>query len=781
LGAFAIVAGGLGLGFGPFVRAKIARVAAQRHLDVDVGGVRPGFFSIGLRDVRIKPQGVDGVVANIQEVDVSLSAAFAPKEVYARGGEIIVHGEPTELKEKLRALRGESAYDDAAAEPKSPGSGIRVRADDFRFSFSVPDGATIDADGVHVEKDGVGTKVHVQNARISDPKIAVTLTSGDVEIDAANNLRRVSAETMNVAAARVQHEVAHDPAASSTEPAPPPLPAQAPAVAKGGRGKAGKTMQTASTSVALPADAPLFPLPDPRNLRAKLALATTELVPRIPRDSTFAVSNLTFSLKTDEGDLTLGPGPLTLKHEGDDVRITFSAEAKDAGKNKAPPLALEAEIPLSGGPVSLARLGLKEKAGGLEHVDDATLEGKGRVVLSDDGSALTFDIDVRAKKIALNQPRLAPESIENLNVAVAARGVLTSEGQLRLDDARASLGETKLELRGTLEQKADHASMAMTFTVPIASCQAMVDSAPAALLPTVRNARFAGTFSATGRISFDTRKLDDLSLDYQIADECRITEVPRELARDRFTKEFAHTVVLPDGKPKEEKTGPGTDAWTDLDHISPFMMVAVLTTEDGGFFRHHGFNHPAFRNSLVANLKARKFVRGASTISMQLTKNLFLSRTKSMSRKLEELILTDYLEQVFSKDELMELYLNVIEFGPDVYGITKAAEVFFGRKPEELTIAECLYLSSLLPSPIRYFHIKEKGEVPEYWMKHIYSLMEIAEKNGRLSKKELTEGQTEKIVFWKEGDPRPAARPPVLAPRVESSPEDQSSDWKPVD
>jgi hypothetical protein len=718
---------------------------------------------------------------------VSLSAAFSPKEVYARGGEIIVHGEPTELRDKLRALRGQSEHDDAPT--TKSGSGIRVRAEDFRFSFSVPDGATIDADGVQVERDGVGTKVHVQNARISDPKIAVTLTSGDVEIDADNNLRRVSADTMNVAAAHVQHEVAHDPAASSAEPAPPPLPAQSPAVAKGPRGKT-KAVQAASTTLTLPADAPLFPLPDPRNLRAKLALAKTEIVPRIPKDSTFAVANLTFSIKTDEGDLTLGPGPLTLKHDGDDVRITFSADAKDAGAQKGPPLSLEAEIPvgrgdttiaLSGGPVSLARLGLKEKAGGLEHVDDATLEGKGRVVLSDDGSTLTFDVDVRAKKIALNQPRLAPESIENLNVAVAARGVLTSEGQLRLDDARASLGETKLEMRGTLEQKADHASMAMTFSVPIASCQAMVDTAPAALLPTVRNARFAGTFAATGRISFDTRKLDDLVLDYQIADECRITEVPRDLSRERFTKEFAHTVVLPDGKLKEEKTGPGTDTWTDLDHISPFMMVAVLTTVDGGFFRHHGFNHPAFRNSLVANLKARKFVRGASTISMQLTKNLFLSRTKSMSRKLEELILTDYLEQVFSKDELMELYLNVIEFGPDVYGITKAAEVFFGRKPEELTIAECLYLSSLLPSPIRYFHIKEKGEVPEYWMKHIYSLMEIAEKNGRLSKKELTEGQTEQIVFWKEGDPKPAARPPVLAPRVESSPEDQSSDWKPVD
>ena len=114
------------------------------------------------------------------------------------------------------------------------------------------------------------------------------------------------------------------------------------------------------------------------------------------------------------------------------------------------------------------------------------------------------------------------------------------------------------------------------------------------------------------------------------------------------------------------------------------MIAAVLTTEDGAFYKHHGFNHAAIRNSAAANLKARRFVRGASTITMQLAKNLFLSREKTLSRKIEEVILTDYLEQAFRKDDMMELYLNVIEFGPDVYGVTQAAEYYFGRKPEEL-------------------------------------------------------------------------------------------------
>src|SRR5258706_10215184 len=109
--------------------------------------------------------------------------------------------------------------------------------------------------------------------------------------------------------------------------------------------------------------------------------------------------------------------------------------------------------------------------------------------------------------------------------------------------------------------------------------------------------------------------------------------------------------------------------WMLLNEIIPYKQIAVLTTEDGLFFKHKGFNHSAIRQSLIANLKAHKFVRGASTITMQLAKNLYLSREKTLARKVEEIVLADALEQTLTKDEMMELYLNVIEFGPDIYGV----------------------------------------------------------------------------------------------------------------
>jgi membrane peptidoglycan carboxypeptidase len=209
------------------------------------------------------------------------------------------------------------------------------------------------------------------------------------------------------------------------------------------------------------------------------------------------------------------------------------------------------------------------------------------------------------------------------------------------------------------------------------------------------------------------------------------------------------------------------------------MIAAVLTTEDGAFYKHHGFNHNAIRSSVAANLKARRFIRGASTITMQLAKNLFLSRDKTLSRKIEEVILTAYLEQVFRKDDMMELYLNVIEFGPDVYGITQAAEHYFGRKPEELNVPECFFLASLLPAPVRYGKFRDKGELSEGWRKHLQALVEIAAKNGKITKAELADTESSPIVFYKPGAPRPEPRKPVTTHRRDPYEDDAS--WQPLD
>jgi hypothetical protein len=495
------------------------------------------------------------------------------------------------------------------------------------------------------------------------------------------------------------------------------------------------------------------------------------------------VDAMSLALGDGERRLAIGQGPLRAVRSGASLDVTFTTRTDANGT----PLALNATLPLetgdavvslAGGPISLARLGFDEGAGGLVSVDRTTVSGRGRVSLASAGDALTFEGDVSARGLAIDERRIARETVRGVDATALARGVLDDKGMLRVDDAEVALGALRLLAHGSAEQTAEHLVASLAVELPSASCESLLQSVPSALLPILDGAEMSGSLGARGRIAFDSRNLDDLVFAWDVEDRCSMATVPEGLAKERFTQPFEHAIYEPDGTLEEETTGPTSDNWTDLEHISPFMQVAVLTTEDGAFYRHQGFNRAAMRNALVADLKAGRFVRGASTITMQLAKNLFLSRDKTLSRKLEEVILADYLESAFTKAEMMELYLNVIEFGPSVYGITQAAARYFGRTPAELDLAECLFLASILPSPIRYGKLAEKPQLSESWTQHLRELMAIAAKLGTISDAELAEGLKEEVTFRDPKDPPPEQRPPVTGTHFQATNERTNADWE---
>jgi membrane peptidoglycan carboxypeptidase len=253
---------------------------------------------------------------------------------------------------------------------------------------------------------------------------------------------------------------------------------------------------------------------------------------------------------------------------------------------------------------------------------------------------------------------------------------------------------------------------------------------------------------------------ENVQRDYDVAWDgalsCRVVEAPPAIDTQRFKTKFARTVFTPEGEPRELVFGPESETWVPLGSISHFVVGAVLTTEHGRFFRHNGFDQEAIVNSIRENLKERRFVRGASTISMQLAKNLYLPRTKTLSRKLQEAVLTLYLEQQLTKDELMELYLNVIEFGPMVYGIGPAARHYFNTTPAELSLSQAMYLASILRNPKKQY-FGAGGAVSSGYTAYLRRLMKITEKIGRISEEELELGLRETAVF---GSPYPHVAPP---------------------
>ncbi len=145
-----------------------------------------------------------------------------------------------------------------------------------------------------------------------------------------------------------------------------------------------------------------------------------------------------------------------------------------------------------------------------------------------------------------------------------------------------------------------------------------------------------------------------------------------------------------------------TQRWVPIGQVSPLLIKAVLIGEDDKFYQHEGFDYEAMEQAFEKNIKTGRFASGGSTISQQLTKNLFLSPEKSLTRKVKEAILTWRMENTLSKRRILELYVNVAEWGDGIFGVEAAARHYFHKPASQLSSMEAARLASVLPNPIRF-------------------------------------------------------------------------------
>jgi len=145
-----------------------------------------------------------------------------------------------------------------------------------------------------------------------------------------------------------------------------------------------------------------------------------------------------------------------------------------------------------------------------------------------------------------------------------------------------------------------------------------------------------------------------------------------------------------------------TKKWIPLSRIPKRVVDAVVVAEDGTFFTNGGIDWFEVRESLAKDIQERRAARGASTITQQLAKNLFLSTSKDPVRKLKELAITLLLEKELGKDRILEIYLNIVEWGKGIFGIEAASEAYFGKHAEDLTLDQAARLAAVIPSPLRH-------------------------------------------------------------------------------
>lgn len=184
-----------------------------------------------------------------------------------------------------------------------------------------------------------------------------------------------------------------------------------------------------------------------------------------------------------------------------------------------------------------------------------------------------------------------------------------------------------------------------------------------------------------------------------------------------------------------------------FDSLHPSLEGLLKCAEDATFRSHNGFCLYHIRNSIIANVERGRFVRGGSTISMQLARNLFLERKKTYARKLQEVFLTWRLETYLSKNRILEIYANIVELGPDVFGFQDAARHYFSADLKGLSTRQVAFLVSILPGPALYHRFHVNNNVPDYWEAYLDRLINIAEERGWIHADSAVHAIADSIVF----------------------------------
>ncbi len=355
-----------------------------------------------------------------------------------------------------------------------------------------------------------------------------------------------------------------------------------------------------------------------------------------------------------------------------------------------------------------------------------------RLTVEGQASLNDFSVDHRA---------LADERIGPFGLDIGGRlelklpeGLPPTRAHLRLTRGRARVGMVDASLELDYDRRPEQPVLRAEFKIPPINAPAVVESIPPGLMADLQPIRAIGPVSLGAKLEVDWAKLKKTKLDIDVdLDDLKIMGLNPAIDFEGLRDVFRTHFEMPDGEIISRTTGPESERWTAIEDMPDLLPLAVVTQEDGGFYRHEGVSLLHLRGSLIRNLQRGRFARGGSTLTMQLARNLFLNRRKTLSRKLQELVLTAQLEHHFEKDELMALYLNVVEFGPEIFGIGDAAQHYFQKPVWALTPAEMVYLTRLLPGPRLHYYQFERRRLDGYYKKRMDRLLALLVDRGHLA------------------------------------------------
>lgn len=328
---------------------------------------------------------------------------------------------------------------------------------------------------------------------------------------------------------------------------------------------------------------------------------------------------------------------------------------------------------------------------------------------------------LQVEGVSLFHPSVATTPLTEMEVdAELSLEVDLGAGAIKLREGIFGVNGLVLELQGNILEFRESPKLDFEMKIPLIDTQKIADAFPREFVPKLHGLKVLGEFGWNLSGSLDSKNPETLRYKaIPTLSKYRLLSLGKEINFKRVRGHFTQSVREAEDKVFKFETGPGSENWVAYEDISPWMVKVVTTTEDGAFFRHKGISTYAMKDSIITNIEKGGFYRGASTISQQLVKNLFLAREKTLSRKFQELFITWEMEKVFEKEELLALYFNVIEFGPEIYGIKEASEHYFAKHPRQLSLLECIFLGSLIPNPKKYYFQFTNGKVTDNWRKRL--------------------------------------------------------------
>ena len=333
-------------------------------------------------------------------------------------------------------------------------------------------------------------------------------------------------------------------------------------------------------------------------------------------------------------------------------------------------------------------------------IDSLPVSGKVALTAYDKGKLGKFDFDAKVTSGAITSKVLASDPLTAIDFELRGQLWYNPDRTFSLNDAHARLGKIPVDFSISHVRPVESDQNIFRLHVEsAANAEDFIPSLPAGFAPLLSGYKLTGPYTAQLDLAFDENRPDDLALNVDIDLDRVKTEAfdPRSDFSMLKNKSFlvrinAATVPI--------EIGPKDPNWVGFYDLPRNTAYAFVASEDGKFFSHNGFDIRAIRAGLIANIKAKKFVRGGSTISQQVVKNVFLNHDKTASRKFQEAFLTWQMEQNLTKLMIFELYLNLAHFARDTYGIRAAAQYYFKKNVANLTLRESLFLASILPNPI---------------------------------------------------------------------------------